>query len=432
MLSVCLLWLAMSPGEPEILSMRDRAALWDQHLEVRLNKVVPALMAREGVDCWVLIAREYNEDPVVETMLPSTWLAARRRTILVFFHKPDGTVERLAIARYNIGSFFLKAWAPKQQPDQLARLAQLIKERKSQKIAINIDPVFALADGLTHTEHEGLVKALGPELSKRLVPARNLALGWLETRTAEEMAFYPKVNRVAHSIIAEAFSSRIIEPGKTTTDDVVWFMRERVRELKLKVWFHPTVSIQRAKDQEHQGDFSGKDASKVIQRGDLLHTDFGITYVGLNTDTQRMAYVLKEGETEAPKGLVDAFRAGNRLQDILTGNYKTTHTGNEVLALSLSQAKAEGLEPTIYTHPIGLHGHGAGATIGLWDQQGGVPVRGDYPVNGHTAWAIELNTAVTVPEWGRKIRIMLEEDAYFDGKEVRYIDGRQEALFLIR
>ncbi len=182
---------------------------------------------------------------------------------------------------------------------------------------------------------------------------------------------------------------------------------------------------------EHLRSFSRRPDLEIIQPGDLLHVDFGITYLGLNTDTQENAYVLKPGETEAPKYLLDAFQKGLQVMDDLTTQFKSGRTGNEMLASALKKGKDAGLKPTIYTHPIGYHGHGAGPTIGLWDQQGGVPHRGDYPLYPNTAYSIELNTAVFIPEWDKEIRMMMEEDAFFDGEQVRYIDGRQVELLLI-
>ncbi len=417
---------------PAILSMKERAELRDRWLGVRLQRVIPELMRREGFDMWIIVAREYNEDPVFRTLAPATWLAARRRTVLVFFDKGD-EVERLAVARYDIGEFFQSAWDPEGEPDQWKRLAQIVGQRDPRRIGINRSSLFALADGITASELEALQNALPEALRDRLAGAEKLSIGWLETRTAEEMEVYSSICRIAHAIIAEGLSDRVIQPGFTTTADVQWWYRERIRELKLVTWFHPSVSIQRADSEDHSGDFSGREDSEAIQRGDLIHVDFGITYLGLNTDTQQHAYVLRAGEEKAPAGLVKALQVGNRLQDILTAQFSEGRSGNEILSRALAQARDEGLEARIYTHPIGYHGHGAGSTIGLWDRQEGVPGRGDYPLYANTAHSIELNAASPIPEWnGKKVRIMLEEDAFFDGTGVRYIDGRQTELLLVR
>ena len=423
---------AVLAADPVVLSMRKRAEVIDKLLEERLDTIIPALMRREGIDMWVVSAREYNEDPVIRTMLPATWIAARRRTILVFYDRGDEGVERLAVARYNIGTSFKSDWNPEEQPDQWARLAEIIEDRNPAKIGINISKTFAHADGLSATERDQMTKALPAAYQARLVSAENLAVGWLETRTRSEMDIYPMIVRLARSIISEGLSEKVIQPGVTRTDDVEWWYRERIAELNLSTWFHPSVDFQRPSAKERDGDFSSREEAGVINRGDLLHVDFGITYLRLNTDTQMLAYVLKQDEHEAPVDLRDALKVGNRLQDILTGEFVDGRSGNDVLRRALAQAEKEGIKATIYTHPIGFHGHAAGPTIGLWDQQNGVPGSGDYPLHPMTAYSIELNAAVPIPSWdGQVVRVMLEEDALFDGVKTTYIDPRQEKLLLI-
>jgi len=277
-----------------------------------------------------------------------------------------------------------------------------------------------------------LREALPETYRDRIVSAEDLAIGWLETRIPAEVAAYPTVVRIARGILHEGLSEAAITPGVTTTDDLAWWYRDRIRGLGLTTWFHPGVSVQRAEGAARDGDFSSRDDASVIQPGDLVWVDFGISYLGLQTDTQQMAYVLRPGETTAPAGLVAGLAAANRVQDLLTTEFATGRSGNAILAAALDASRAEGIDATIYTHPIGVHGHGAGPTIGLWDQQGGVPGRGDYPLYPNTAHSIELNAAVEVAEWGgQTVRFMLEEDAFFDGETTRYIDPRQEALLLI-
>lgn len=414
----------LSPLAPAVLPLREQAQVRDGWLRERLDMVVPRLMRDAKVDMWILIARENAEDPVLATMLDAESFHARRRTILVFHDPGDGKpVERLTVSRYGLADLFPSAWKPEEQPDQWKRLGQIVAERRPRRIAVNVSPETAFADGLTKSQHDELSAALGDD-ARRLVPAGPLAIGWLETRTPAEIARYPEIVRTAHAIIAQGFSARTVSPGVTTADDLVWWYRERIAALKLDTWFQPSVAIFRRGAKELSGD-------EVIRPGDMLWVDFGIKYLGLNTDTQHLAYVLRPGEREAPKGLRDGLAAANGVQDALTGAFRTGLTGNEMLAAARATALAKGLRPTIYSHPIGYHGHAAGTAIGFWDDQKPSP-RGDYKLRPMTAWSIELSATHAVPEWGgQEVQFRLEEDAWFDGTRVRYLDGRQTRFHLI-
>jgi Xaa-Pro aminopeptidase len=414
-------------GMPPILPLRERARVQNAWLAERLDTIVPRLMREQDVDMWVLIAREYLEDPVMATMLNAESMRARRRTILIFYDPGGGRpVERLTVSRYGLGGLFRPAWDPAAEPDQFARLGALIAARNPRRIAVNVSPDTAFADGLTHSQYRAFVAALPARLRPRVTPTDELAVGWLETRIPAEMARYPEIVRIAHAIIAEGFSGRTIRPGTTTADDLVWWYRERIASLGLATWFHPSVEIfRRGAPQPLEGD-------AVIQPGDMLWTDFGITYLGLNTDTQQLAYVLRPGEREAPAGLRAGMADANRAQDNLLASFRTGLNGNEILAAALGRARAAGLNATIYSHPLGYHGHGAGASIGFWDNQRADP-RGLHRLRPDTAWSIELNARRAVPEWdGQEIEFRLEEDAFFDGHEVSWLDGRQTEFHLIR
>ena len=410
----------------EILSMRERAEVRNEVLTQRLDQIIPAIMREQGIDHWLLMAREYFEEPVIASMLDAESMHARRRTILIFHDPGEGRqIERLTVSRYGLGGLFEPSWTPEEQPDQWKAVADVIAERDPQKIAINYSDLKAFGDGMTLSQYRAFMKALPPEYAERIVSGEKLSVRWLESRTQREVELYPGVVKIARAMISEALSDSVITPGETTAKQVVWWYRDRLAGLGLTPWFQPSLGIQR---QGVEGMLTG---DEVIRPGDLLWTDFGITYLGLSTDTQHLAYVLKPGETEAPAGLVEGFARSNSVQDILLSHFRAGRSGNETLALARSEAIAEGIEPSIYTHPIGIHGHGAGPAIGFWDDQTGNE-HGDDLIRPNTAWAIELTSYSSVPEWGgQRVDFRTEEDAFFDGETVRYLDGRQTELTLI-
>lgn len=433
-LLIALLFIAAGAAHAHALPVREQAKVINDILAERLDTVLPGLMKQNDIDMWVVISREYNEDPVLRTMLPAEWLNARRRTILVFYRNPKTSAyEKLAIARYDVGTAIKGAWDMKRFPDQWNALADVIRTRKPTRIGINTSESYGHADGLDHTEYAEFMRTLPAGYKNKVVSAEKLAVMWLESRTEREMQLYPQLVDATHKIIENGFSQQVITPGVTTTADVEWWFRQEIRDNGYDTWFHPTVSIQRKEPLAADAvkTFAARPKDNVIVAGDLLHVDIGISYLRLNTDVQQHAYVLKPGEKDVPDSLKAAFAKGNRLQDILTSHFKQGQTGNQILSASLAQAKAEGIVPTIYTHPLGLHGHAAGPTIGMWDMQGGVPGSGDFSMNYKTAYSIELNAESDIAEWGKKVRIMLEEDGYFDESGFRYIDGRQKQIHLI-
>ena len=420
--------------QAQVLHVRQQAIVIDEILADRINNLLPTLMERSGIDMWVIVSREYNEDPILKTFLPANWLSARRRTIIVFYNDPSKKVfEKLAIARYNVGETIQANWDMQKYPNQWDALVNIITSRNPTKIGLNISTNFGHADGLDHTEYEELVNRLPTAYKPKVMSAEKLAVSWLETRTDREMQIYPTLVQITHRIIEEGFSEKVITPGITTTDDLVWWFRQKIKDFGLDTWFHPSVSIQRNDSLvfDHLKSFTNQAKEDVVRTGDLLHVDFGITYLRLNTDCQQHAYILQPGEKDMPESLKKAFANANRLQDILTAQFKEGNTGNQMLLAALNQAKKEGITPSIYTHPLGSHGHAAGPTIGMWDMQNGVPGSGDYPLFQNTAYSIELNAASVIPEWKKSVRIMLEEDGFYNKNGFRFINGRQLKPYLI-
>lgn len=421
----------------KILSYRDREKVMDSWLKYRFETVLPKVMKRTGIDSWVVACNEYNEDPVLKSLTPVAMFTARRLTILLFILKGD-EVKRYSITRPNVGldGYYEAVWInqkdsiwcedPSKAETQYECLARLLKENNVSKIGLDMSSDFAFADGLSKVIYDDMTSCFDEELMSKIVSAEDVCVGWLETRTDLEIEAYNGIMQIAHGIIDEAFSSRVVMPGVTTNYDVKYFMLQKCTDLGIEPWFDCDVSIIR----EGVG---SSDKEDIIRQGDMLHCDFGFRYLGLCTDTQESAYILKYGEEDAPECLKNALRDVNRFQDIVIGNFKAGRTGNEILAMSLEDAKKEGLNACLYTHPIGYHGHAAGPTIGLYDQQQGVRGRnGTYPLYDDTAYSLELNCGFTLPEWGNtSFHLGLETDIIFTGGKVYFLAGRQENFHLI-
>ena len=442
---------AQTPRRP-FGTLREQAVTQQRWLERRLTTVLPALMRTHGVDAWVIPMREYNEDPTFSSLVSPTTFAARRRTIYLFFDRcaaqgrqdpGDGScVERIAFGGTSQGGLYDARRAMKAvEADIGGRQAELwgdeqwqvlkaaLLERNPKGIAINTSRTFAFTDGLSSGERDGMTEALGPDLARRFRPAEGLALEFIAARLPEEVEFYGKLQALVWELSQRMFSSAVINPGKTRTSDLVWWWRQQVNDLGLGTWFQPTIDVQR---RGVTSDALGEDP--VIQRGDVLHSDLGITALGLNTDTQHMAYVLLPGETQAPAGLMAALRRANQMQDIQMEEIRPGRTGNEALAASRARMTALGIEGTFYSHPIGKHGHGAGPLVGLWDYQDGVPGRGDARIIPNMWYSIELQATTPVAEWGgQKVRMAQEEDMVIGADGVaRWAIRRQDQLFLVR
>jgi Xaa-Pro aminopeptidase len=406
-----------------VLTHREQAPLVTRWIAQRFDTVLPVLMSREGIDMWIVVSREYNDDPVFRSMAPLTTYSSRRRTILVFVNPGGGKpVERYSIGRFDYDKLY--TMVPTANDAQWEGLRTLVAQKDPKVIGVNESEYWNHADGLTANEKRLLLQSLGEKYAARVKSAEMLAVGWLEYKLPEELEAYRHVMRVAHLVIGQAFSNEVVTPGTTTTEDVVWWMRQRVAELGLGQWFHPSVTIWR------QG---GAKDDPVIRPGDMLHTDFGLVYLGFSTDTQHLAYVLKTGEVDAPAGLREGLKAANRLQDLTLEHARLGRTGNQALRDTRMQAMKEGLVPSIYCHAVGYHGHAAGPPIGMTDYQEGVPVRGDYIFRANTWHSIELNATHKVPEWGgQEVRFALEEDAALmpDGSW-SWVLARQDRFHLI-
>jgi Xaa-Pro aminopeptidase len=420
-----------------ILSQKEQTELYNKNLEWKLDNVLPAIMRRENIDMWIIICFEYSEDPVYKTL--TTWPidGARRLSILIFHDAPDG-YKKLSATWHGAsasGYMYKSIFTDKSNgaEGQFMAVADYIKHADPIRIGINYDPEiiddFSHANGLSHFHYEKLFAALDPKYQTRLVSAKQVVMGWFETRTPWEESFFRHMAGLTHDLIKEFFSNAVITPDVTTTRDVTWWIVERIKEMKLSYWFFPSIDIERSSENRSR---YGKD-DMIIRRGDILHCDVGISYMGLTTDMQHNAYVLNQGETEAPEGIRKLFEKGRRFQDLCMKEMIEGRTGNEILKVVLTKGKAEGLNPVMYSHPVNYFGHGSGMTIGVTEEQVFLKVSGEHKLYNNTTYALEFSVSAAIPEWKNEVvSLGVEDDIIFSGGKAIFADGRQDILYIIR
>ncbi len=423
-----------------ILNERERAQVYNEVLSWRLDHILPQVMRREGIDMWLVINFEYDEDPVYMSLITEPNFCARRLSILIFHDDPEEGFQKLTANWHGsstCGLMYTNIFTDRSRGanHQFAVLAEYIEKHDPKKIGINdaehwdYHDDFSLGTGLSAFHKVKLERALLSKYRNRLVSGEKVCMGWLETRSPREISLYRHICGIAHDIIAEFFSNEVIVPDVTTTQDVVWWIRQRITDLGLETWFQPSISINRSPQDERK---YGND-DRVIRRGDILHCDVGIVYLDLCTDMQHNAYVCRIGEHEPPIGIQELYRNGNRLQEILVTTYEEGRTGNEILRTAIERAKAEGIKPMIYTHPIGIHGHGSGMMVGMYEKQEFVPGTGDHPLYPNTVYSIELNVSCNIPEWeNTPVTLGFEEEAVFTDGRVDWVDGYPRTFYLIK
>jgi hypothetical protein len=409
----------------KVMPLKERDYFRDRVLEERLDTILPKLMKEHGVQMWVILGREYNEDPVISTFFPAAVDSSRRLTIFVFCLDQHGDVNRFVLhSNPAFQPFYENAWNHTEET-QWECLARLVQKVNPDEIAINMGNFHAAADGLTVSLFSSLSKAVDQQ-KHVFVSSESLSVDWLQTRSTLELMVYPHICELAREISEEALSNRVIHPGATSTCQVVEWIRQKVLDLGLLTSFYPTVDVQR------QGADTDRLEDTIILPGDIIHLDFGIHYLGLATDTQQLAYVLRNGEDKAPAGLSTAFKKALRFADIVTGRMKEGISGNDLLSNSISDSRVDELNSMLYSHPLGVHCHGAGPLIGLYDKQEEIPGRGDLLIKNNTCYALEYNVRTYIPEWNQEIPVYLEEPISFIDGKVNYMAKRQKDFYLIR
>ena len=421
---------------PPILTLEEQTELYNQNLEWKIDNVLPEIMRREGLEMWLIICFENDTDPVYRTLTTRPGDNARRLSILIFHDGKDGFKKLSATwhGSYASGYMYENIFTDRSNgaQGQFEALADYIRKADPENIGINYDnrviDDFTHVNGLSHFHYEKLYNALDEKYRKRLVSAKQVAIGWFETRTPWEVSFYKTMCKIAHELISEFYSTKVIVPDVTNRNDVRWWIVEKIRSMGLESWFFPSLDIIRSPQNVRK---FGED--DIIRRGDLLHCDVGIDYMGLTTDMQHLAYVCELNEDDAPQGMKDLYKKGLRFQQITMEEMVEGRTGNEILVKSLERGNAEGLQPWQYSHPVNYFGHGSGMTIGRTEEQEFLPGSGEHPLYNNTTYALEFNITGTVPEWNNaEVRMGFEDNMIFINGKARLIDGYPANLYLVK
>jgi Xaa-Pro dipeptidase len=418
---------------PKLLTVREQKLVRESWLKKRLDTMLLPMMRAQKIEMWIVSNEEFHADPVTEYIAPPVPYVGRR-DYFIFADRGGDKLDRLAVVRYPEEPLkqFFEVLNPAGR-DIPATLRRIVQDRNPKTIALNMGGTRGATNGLTYDAQKFLTETLGPDYSSRFVSAAPLIVEYMDTRLPDELEHYRTAVAVTDILTQRAFSNEVITPGKTTVGDVRWWFLQQVSNLGLGVWFNPDLRVQRQKQEsgKTQQFLSVSDESVVIQRGDVIHIDCGVNYMGLSTDWQKMAYVLREGENDAPEGLKKALANTNRLQDALFNHIRPGAKGFEVYDATMSDMKKLGIEAMIYSHSVGNQGHALGASIDFRRPAAGAPLEPPFREGSYTS--IELNTTTTVPEWGgQKVTIMMEDDAYLTKDGMKWFRPRQTAFYLIR
>lgn len=417
---------------PKLLSLREQQTVREAWLKKRLDTMLLPMMRRHDIRMWIVTNEEFHADPVTEYIAPPLPYVGRR-DFFIFADNGKDKLERIAIVRYPEEhlKYFFEVLNPPGR-DIATTLRRVVQERNPKSIALNMGGMRGATDGLTYEAHKFLTEALAPEYASRFVSAAPLIVEYMDTRLPDELEHYRTAVAVTDILTQRAFSSEVITPGKTTVGDVRWWFLQQVNNLGLDVWFQPDLRIQRHNREpgKTQQFLSVSEESTVIQRGDVIHIDCGLNYMGLSTDWQKMGYVLRAGEKDVPEGLKKALVNTNRLQDALFKHIRPGAKGYEVYDATMADMSRMGIEAMIYSHSVGNQGHALGAGIDFRRAPTGPPLEPPFREGSYTS--IELNTSTPVPEWGgQKVTIMMEDDAHLTKDGMKWFRPRQTAFYLI-
>jgi len=429
---------AQAPPAVDPLSPAAVRARIEREWAVKADKMrqhLLTLMRKHGVDLWVIMSRENAPDPVLELFGGHgvTGWYGHRNAYLFYDRGGDDGLETSVIGTHlsqHLKPFYgtIQSYG---EEGLKPHLQKYLGARDPKKIAINHSRTISMGDGLTAELKDYLLDALGPALASRVASSEPLLVDYVSVHTPEEDAIAAEAATATWEILERAFSNEAITPGKTTLMDVhYWITAERKRR-NFEFNFPAGLDLQRFRGGKVVSLDDADDP--VIERGDLLHVDFGVRQAGIVTDQQKMAYVLREGESAPPAGLVKAFADSVRGAGLHAAEIVAGRTGIEIKTRSEAAAKAAGIDLLVYSHVQGYWVHDAGPwTVFDWPERYGIHPR--ETLQGGEWISVEFRTRTAVPEWGNQlVSMMREEDAITSkGAPLRYLAGPQTDLWTIR
>jgi Xaa-Pro aminopeptidase len=408
---------------------------WERLCQIRREKfdyVLPEAMRENGIDMWIVAMKEGHYDP--------QWELLGRGYVgdigyYIFTDRGGPRIERAALGitdhhRARCGAYDIS------QGD--ADLAVFLRARNPRRIGLNMSEEMGLADGLTHTLYQHIVKTLGSPYAERIVSAEKLVSDFSSRRVASEIVAFGEAGEIGRQIAERALSNEVITPGVTTLADVAWWIQDEQLRRGLGSSFEvPSIYITGPNGIEATSN------DRVIQRGDLMMIDFGVGFLNMWTDQKRIAYVLKPGEPAAPAWLQRAFDQALKVRDIVQRTIKVGKTAEAALA-DINQALVRAgfkqmlefnrpsndttTEFIVGNHSVGDWGHGIGPSIAFFN-----PGRLKYEIRPTNLFSIELFAYTPADAWGgKKVRIPLEDDAIVTARGVEWVYPVNQRILLVR
>lgn len=426
---------APTVGSPALLPWSQQIAVRERWLEERHRLLLP-MMRAHGIAMWIVANEEFHDDPLTAYVAPPRPYVGNR-DFFVFVDAGTAGLKKVAVTGYaeaNLTRFFE---APDEPVPADKRLAELVAQYDPKTIGLGIGGTRGMTRSLTYDTHAFLQTAVGPAYAARFVSAKDLIEEYLDTRLPAEREHYTAAVALTEQLTKRALSSEVITPGRTTVGEVRNWLYDAMGAHGVGTWFQPDLRVQRrgVPNPTSRGFLAVAPESLVIERGDVLHVDVGITYMGLDTDWQKMAYVLPDGESDVPEGLKRAMVATNELQDALTRRHsRPGKPAGDVYRDTMAEMEAKDIEAMIYSHPVGAQGHGLGASIDFRaSRRPDIGQQAQRRLRKGSYISIELNTASPVPEWdGQKVFVMMEDVAHLEDDGWHFFRPRQEAWYLVR